>query len=51
MVNSVRKGSRTDPAGRIGEAAEAKLADPNLKLAEAAWLRRRVGGRAGRPDR
>lgn len=50
LVNSVRKGCRTDPAGRIREAAEAKLADPYLTLAEEAWLRRRVGSRAGQPD-
>ncbi len=49
LVHSVRKGCRTDPAGRIREVAEAKLADPNLTLAEAAWLRRRIGGRTGQP--
>jgi aminoglycoside phosphotransferase (APT) family kinase protein len=48
LAHSVRKGCRTDPAGRIREAAEAKLADPNLTPAEAAWLRRRVAGRPGR---
>ncbi|KRV49888.1 hypothetical protein AQ490_19455 [Wenjunlia vitaminophila] len=50
LVHSVRRGCRTDPAGRIGEVVEAKLADPNLTPAEAAWLRRRAGGRTGKPD-
>ncbi|PZG87813.1 hypothetical protein C1I97_32355 [Streptomyces sp. NTH33] len=49
LVHSVRKGCRTDPAGRIREVTEAKLADPNLTPAEAAWLRRRAGGRTGQP--
>ncbi|MBL3671503.1 aminoglycoside phosphotransferase family protein [Streptomyces sp. M2CJ-2] len=49
LVNSVRKGCWTDPAGRIREVAEAKLADPYLTPAEAAWLRRRAGGRTGQP--
>jgi streptomycin 6-kinase len=44
LVRSVRKGCRTDPAGRIREVAEAKLADPNITPAEAAWLRRRASG-------
>ncbi|MGW5973432.1 phosphotransferase [Streptomyces sp. NPDC055186] len=51
LVRGVRKGSRSDPAGRLREAAEAKLADPNLTSAEAAWLRRRTGDRSGRPGR
>ncbi|MEU6012151.1 aminoglycoside phosphotransferase family protein [Streptomyces sp. NPDC047453] len=51
LVHSVRKGSRTDPAGRIREVAEAKLTDPNLTPAEAAWLRRRTSDRTRKPGR
>ncbi|MFI1096952.1 phosphotransferase [Streptomyces sp. NPDC020917] len=51
LVHSVRRGSRTDPAGRIREAAEAKLADPHLTPAETAWLRRRTSGPARQPGR
>lgn len=51
LAHSIRKGCRTDPAERIREAVEAKLADPNLTAAEAAWLRRRAGGRAGQLGR
>ncbi|MFF8602814.1 phosphotransferase [Streptomyces sp. NPDC015232] len=43
LVRALCRGSRTDPAGRVREAAEAKLADPHLRPAEAAWLRRRAG--------
>jgi hypothetical protein len=50
-VHGVRKGCGTDPAGRIREVAEAKLTDPNLTVAEAAWLRRRVHGRTGQQGR
>ncbi|MCL2731718.1 MAG: phosphotransferase [Actinomycetia bacterium] len=49
LTYSVRKGSRTDPAGRMREAAEAKLADPHVTPAEAAWLRRRTGAGTGGP--
>ncbi|RDG36778.1 phosphotransferase [Streptomyces corynorhini] len=45
FLRSMRKGCATDPGGRIREAVEAKLADPNLTPTEAAWLRRRAGGR------
>ncbi|WP_030176013.1 hypothetical protein [Streptomyces sp. NRRL S-813] len=46
LVHTMHKGCRTDSAGRIREGAEAKLTDPNLTPAEAAWLRRpRSGGR------
>ncbi|MGW2770044.1 phosphotransferase [Streptomyces sp. NPDC001275] len=51
LVHSVRKGSRTDPAGRIREVAEAKLTDPNLTPAEAAWLRRRTSDQTRQPGR
>jgi aminoglycoside phosphotransferase (APT) family kinase protein len=44
LLRSVRKGSLTEPAGRIHEVAKAKLADPNLTPAETAWLRRRAVG-------
>jgi aminoglycoside phosphotransferase (APT) family kinase protein len=49
LVHNLRKGCRTDPAGRIREVAEAKLADPNLTPAEAAWLRCRADGQTGQP--
>ncbi|CAL9431326.1 phosphotransferase [Streptomyces sp. enrichment culture] len=48
LVRSVRRGTGTDPGGRIRDAAGAKLlADPNLTPVETARLRRRAGGRAG----
>jgi aminoglycoside phosphotransferase (APT) family kinase protein len=47
LVNSMRSGCATDPAGRVREVTEAKLGDPHLTPAEAAWLRRR----AERPNR
>ncbi|MGH4034084.1 aminoglycoside phosphotransferase family protein [Actinomycetota bacterium Odt1-20B] len=49
LVHSMVKGSRGNPAARIPEAAEAKLADPNLTPAEAAWLRRCVIDQPGSP--
>ncbi|MGW7284994.1 phosphotransferase [Streptomyces sp. NPDC054847] len=42
LLRSMRSGCRTDPAGRFQAAVKAKLADPNLMPAEAAWLRRRA---------
>ncbi|MFJ6484543.1 MULTISPECIES: aminoglycoside phosphotransferase family protein [unclassified Streptomyces] len=41
LLRGIRDGSRSDPTGRIQEAVRAKLADPNLMPAEAAWLRSR----------
>jgi aminoglycoside phosphotransferase (APT) family kinase protein len=46
LLQGVRSGCRTDPAGRIQEAVKAKLADPYLTPAEAAWLRSRAGAAA-----
>ncbi|MEV7424651.1 aminoglycoside phosphotransferase family protein [Streptomyces sp. NPDC091212] len=48
FLRGMRRGCGTDPAGRAQEVIEAKLADPNLTPAEAAWLRRRADGRAAR---
>ncbi|GAA2281360.1 phosphotransferase [Streptomyces atrovirens] len=45
LVHGIRKGCRTDPRPRLRDAAEAKLTDPNLRPAEAAWLRRHVDDR------
>ncbi|GAA4920984.1 phosphotransferase [Streptomyces coeruleoprunus] len=47
LLRGMRGGCRTDPAGRMQEAAQAKLDDPNLTPAEAAWLRRHAGGGKG----
>ncbi|MFG2334076.1 phosphotransferase [Streptomyces sp. NPDC048604] len=44
LLRAVRRGSLTDPAGRIHEVAEAKLAAPYLTPSEAAWLRRCAAG-------
>lgn len=40
LLRGLRSGSRTDPAGRMQDAVEAKLDDPNLTPTEAARLRR-----------
>lgn len=47
LLRAVRGGSRSDPGPRLADAAAAKLADPNLRPAEAAWLRRRVPAASG----
>ncbi|QQC91334.1 phosphotransferase [Streptomyces alfalfae] len=47
LPRGIRGGCRTDPAGRMREAARAKLGDPHLTPAEAAWLRRHADGGGG----
>ncbi|MFG2293321.1 phosphotransferase [Streptomyces sp. NPDC048603] len=40
LLQAFRSAGGTDPAPRIRDAADARLADPNTTAAEAAWLRK-----------
>jgi aminoglycoside phosphotransferase (APT) family kinase protein len=42
LLRAIQDGCGTDPTPRVREAVNAKLADPNLTITEAAWLRKRA---------
>ncbi|MGW1549107.1 aminoglycoside phosphotransferase family protein [Streptomyces sp. NPDC002346] len=42
LLRAIQGGCGTDPTPRVREAVNAKLADPNLTITEAAWLRKRA---------
>lgn len=47
LLRGIRSGCRTDPVGRMQDAVQKKLNDPNLTPAETAWLRRHADGGKG----
>ncbi|MFF7205543.1 phosphotransferase [Streptomyces sp. NPDC008141] len=47
LLRAVQSGCGTDPAPRLQEVLNIKLADPNLTATEAAWLRNRAAVSAG----